>query len=103
MLLWPVLPVRGANLLHTFTRGCYNAQTTPLRTGNPGRCCARYRSGQSSDCLGTCTMEECLFSPRFKSDGFVNFDADVNDDEEVTVTTKHQEPRGVECVAGSVL
>ena len=35
----------------------------------------------------TFTMEERIFPPRFKSAGFVNIDADVNDDEGVTVRT----------------
>ena len=32
-------------------------------------------------------MEERIFSPRFKSAGFVNAEADLNDDEDVTVRT----------------
>ena len=49
-------------------------------------------------------MEERIFSPRFKSAGFVNVDADLNDDEDVTVKTNAKSHAELpKSVAGSVL
>ena len=78
----------------SFRERLYKAHTTPLRTGNVEGCRARHRSGRISDYFGTYAIEECIFSPRFKSNGFVNVDSarcnvdsHVNDDEDVTVRT----------------
>ena len=49
-------------------------------------------------------MEERIFSPRFKSAGFVNVDADLSDDEDVTVRTNAESHAELpKSAAGSVL
>ena len=68
----------------------HKAHTTSLGAGNMGRGggSCQYRSGRISGYLGTYTRDERIFSPIFKSVGFVNVDVEANNDGDITVRTK---------------